>query len=106
MSDKAQAVIANPLTALQGLGLGVDPNKSALAARDKINSISSNARNDAAHAITTLLPPKDEPPVPVVMPLPDDEAVQAAKKRQLAIQMGSGGRASTILSQGSDKLGG
>jgi len=45
---------------------------------------------------------------PVVMPLPDDAAVQAARKRQAQMMMqGAGGRLSTVLSQpNSDALGG
>lgn len=42
---------------------------------------------------------------PIVMPLPDDEAVKLAKRRSIAAQMGRGGRSSTILSDG-DSLGG
>jgi len=106
MSDKVKALVASPTTTLQGLTAGVDPNYSTLAARNGINTISSNARNDVVHAASTIMPPKDESPTPVVMPLPDDESVQAAKKRQLALQAAGGGRASTILSQSSDKLGG
>jgi len=43
-------------------------------------------------------------PEPTVMPQPDDAAMKAAKKRSLAKQSASGGRASTILST-QDKLG-
>lgn len=40
------------------------------------------------------------------MPTPDDAAVLEAKKRALAAQMARGGRASTILSDPSQTLGG
>lgn len=46
---------------------------------------------------------------PLVMPTPDDEAVKAAKRRQIAEMQARQGRASTILtdsSYGSNKLGG
>lgn len=42
---------------------------------------------------------------PIVMPLPDDEAVKRARKAAIAKQIGRGGRSSTILSDG-DSLGG
>lgn len=42
----------------------------------------------------------------VVMPLPDDDAVQKAKKRSIASQMARRGRQSTILSQNEDAVGG
>ncbi len=42
---------------------------------------------------------------PTVMPTPDDDAVQQAKKRQIAEIQARSGRASTILS-GGDQLGG
>jgi hypothetical protein len=42
---------------------------------------------------------------PTVMPLADDQAAQAARRRQIAEMQARGGRASTILS-GDDKLGG
>lgn len=41
---------------------------------------------------------------PTVMPLPDDAAIKAAKKRSIIRQMGRSGRDSTILT--GDKLGG
>jgi len=44
--------------------------------------------------------PKVEPPAvtqPNVMPVPDDQAVQQAKRRSIAAQMARRGRASTIL---------
>lgn len=40
-----------------------------------------------------------------VMPLPDDEAVRAARRRSIAQQSGRSGRASTILTDSGDKLG-
>lgn len=48
-------------------------------------------------------------PGPIVMPLADDEAVKAARKRSLLSQSQRGGRNSTILtdtSSGSSTLGG
>lgn len=44
--------------------------------------------------------PKAPPPpkAPAVMPTPDDEAIQKAKKAQLAAMMQRSGRASTFLS--------
>jgi len=42
---------------------------------------------------------------PTVMPTPDDEAVKAARRRQIAEVQARSGRASTILSQ-TDQLGG
>jgi hypothetical protein len=44
-------------------------------------------------------------PAPMAMPTPDDEAVKAARRRQLAAAQTRGGRQSTILS-GDDRLGG
>lgn len=44
-------------------------------------------------------------PTPV-MPLADDEAVKRARRASIARQMSRGGRSSTILSSGSDALGG
>lgn len=57
-------------------------------------------------AASKLLKPKT-PTVqkPAVMPTADDEAVKAAKRRQIAEMQYRGGRASTVLSEG-DKLGG
>lgn len=51
------------------------------------------------------------PPVapPPVMPVPDDAAVQAAKRRSIAMQLQRRGRQSTILTDpvtGGDGLGG
>ena len=40
---------------------------------------------------------------PVVMPLPDDQAAQAAKRRSIAAQVVRRGRASTILSDSSSE---
>lgn len=48
----------------------------------------------------------DAPEVPApVMPLPDDEAIRAAKKRSIISQRGRAGRSSTILTD-NDTLGG
>ena len=50
---------------------------------------------------------KTPKPAPVVtMPLPDDEAIQQAKKRALLKNMSRTGRASTILSDSESTLGG
>lgn len=48
--------------------------------------------------------PELKPPTP--MPTADDAAVRAAKRRQLASMQARGGRLSTILTDGEDKLGG
>lgn len=48
-------------------------------------------------------------PTPITTPLPNDQAVQAAKKKSIAQQIASSGRASTIFtdtSGGTDRLGG
>lgn len=46
-------------------------------------------------------------PGPIVMPLPDNEAVMRAKRRSIAGQLQRGGRSSTILTdQPGSKLGG
>lgn len=42
-------------------------------------------------------PPVVTPPTP--MPLPDDEAIQQARRRSIAAQMQRSGRASTLLTQ-------
>jgi hypothetical protein len=45
-------------------------------------------------------------PAPAVMPTPDDDAIQAAKRQKAAALMAQSGRASTIYSQNSsDKFG-
>jgi len=52
-------------------------------------------------------PPAPAVPAPAVMPTPDDEAVKAAKRKSIAMQMSRSGRDSTILTPpGGDKLGG
>lgn len=45
------------------------------------------------------------PTAPTVTPMPDEAQLQAAKKRSLAAQIGRTGRASTILSDPSERLG-
>jgi hypothetical protein len=49
--------------------------------------------------------PAPAPETPV-MPMADDEAVRRARRAALARQMSRGGRSSTILSSGSETLGG
>lgn len=69
----------------------------------------------AGGAATKLLSPKKQevpqqvaaaPEAPAVMPTPDDATIQQARKRSIIAQMGRRGRASTILTGGSDTLGG
>lgn len=43
---------------------------------------------------------------PTLMPSPDDQAIAEAKKKSIIEQMANRGRASTILTDNSDKLGG
>lgn len=50
----------------------------------------------------TAKPPKQSGPK--AMPMPDDQAAEDARRRQIAAVQGRSGRASTILSQ-SDTLG-
>jgi hypothetical protein len=52
-------------------------------------------------------PKAPTPPVPVVMPVADDDAVAAAKKKKMAQIQGNSGRDSTDLTDGSgsDTLG-
>lgn len=45
-------------------------------------------------------------PGPKIMPLADSEAVQRARRKSIAGQLGRGGRSSTILSDQSETLGG
>lgn len=54
----------------------------------------------------TAAPPPPPIPKPVTMPLPDDQAALAARRRSLAMQVAQHGRASTVLSDQSEKLGG
>lgn len=56
----------------------------------------------ASKAMKTATPPIPEP---AVMPDADEEAVRAARRRQIAEIQARSGRASTILTQ-TDKLGG
>lgn len=58
--------------------------------------------------VGSLLGTKQEAPAviaPAVMPTPDDDAVNQARRRKAAELQSRGGRASTILSQ-DEKLGG
>jgi hypothetical protein len=48
--------------------------------------------------------PKPKTP-PVVVPMPDEQAIVAAKKKAAATSLGRTGRASTILSDATDRLG-
>lgn len=77
-------LIGGPLGAIAGAGLG--------------KLIGGKKKKEAAA-------PAPAPAGPQVMPLPDDAAVLAARKRSLAAQRRRGGRSSTILTTGSDKLG-
>lgn len=43
---------------------------------------------------------------PKIMPLADSEAIQRAKRKSIAGQLGRGGRTSTILTDQSETLGG
>lgn len=52
-----------------------------------------------------LTPKMPKQVVPTVVPMSDPAAIQAAKRKTLLKQSQTGGRASTILSQG-DTLGG
>lgn len=56
-------------------------------------------------SILGLTAKKQEVESPAVMPDSDDEAVKAARRRQIAEVQARSGRASTILSQ-TDQLGG
>jgi len=51
---------------------------------------------------TPAAAPAPTVPKPAVMPIADDEAVKAAKKRSLVEQMQRKGRQSTILTDGTD----
>jgi len=65
-------------------------------------ALGSAASSGLAGLVKQNLP---KPVAPTVMPTPDDDAVQQAKKRQIAEIQARSGRASTILS-GGDRLGG
>jgi hypothetical protein len=58
----------------------------------------------AMKATKTPAAPQVKPPA--VMPVADDDAAVAARRRQIAMMQARGGRASTILSDPDDKLGG
>ena len=65
--------------------------------------LASMGKQQAAPAVA---PPA--PVAPAVMPIPDDDAAQDARRRQIAASQNRTGRASTVLSQGvgeSDTLG-
>ena len=84
-------------------------NPFELGLNDKITSSLTHGQYGGGKGIGSLIGNKAAPPVapPVVMPLPNDQAVEAAKKKQMAMMLAAGGgRASTILSQPSDRLGG
>ena len=61
-----------------------------------VTSIVSSVFGGAEQGGQTQAPP--EVKQPTVMPTPDDEAIQAAKKKSIAAVVGRQGRASTILS--------
>lgn len=61
-------------------------------------------RQAAAPAPAPIEPPVFEPPP--VMPTADDDAVKRAKKKSIAAQVARRGRASTILTQNDDAVGG
>jgi hypothetical protein len=90
-----------------------DPTKllknpmALLPAGKVVNGLQGLASTLTHGAVGGGLPqPPGVTPAPV-MPLPDDQAVQAAKKKQLSMQSLQGGRASTLLTpvNQSDKLG-
>ena len=73
---------------------------------DIVQGLLGSDKTPAAAAAATPVAPTVEPPP--VMPTPDDQTVQAAKKKSIAAQLQRQGRASTILSQtgNADALGG
>lgn len=62
---------------------------------------------DQFHPIgTSLVKAATPPPTPAAIPLPDEEAIQRAKRKATAAQLGRTGRASTILTDNTtDRLG-
>lgn len=62
---------------------------------------------DKAHFIGTDLTKAATPePTPAAIPLPDEDAIQRAKRKATAAQLGRTGRASTILTDNTtDRLG-
>jgi hypothetical protein len=91
--------MVNPLTPLMGyLPLAVDPAKTFL-------------KGPVADNMGIGLPPEEAPSPQVaatsapVMPTQDSEGVRMARRRLAAAFAKRGGRASTVLTGGSDKLG-
>ena len=69
---------------------------------DPLGATNSTISDLATEAIMPKIPPVGAAPsvaTPPVMPLPDDAAVEEAKRKALALRSASQGRASTILSQ-------
>ena len=93
---------------------GMDRNNplsrsNANRAAGLVNLASAGVIGDKINTVgKPLLPgngiPTPVPEAPVVMPLPDSAAVEAAKKRQAQAISAGGGRASTVLSN-NDSLG-
>jgi hypothetical protein len=93
----ADAAFAGPLLAAVPAALTALGSAGVAAASGLLGSATS--------ALLTKKPPALTPPK--AMPTVDDEAAQAARRRQIAEMQARGGRASTILSDDSDaKLGG
>jgi len=74
---------------------------------DFISNVISGSISASLSPINALLPkpPKVKLPQKQTMPVPDQDEVIAARRRALAMQMARGGRASTILTHNSEKLG-
>lgn len=69
-----------------------------------IGSIFGDDDDRPALAPAVIAPPVFEPPP--IMPVADDEATNRAKKKSIAAQVARRGRASTILTQNEDAVGG
>jgi hypothetical protein len=84
-----------------------DPLKVKQTGGDPLALITGKPAGDALGILTK--PDINVPPQPVVKPpvaMPDQDAIDADKKRSLADQLARRGRASTILTDQNDKLGG
>lgn len=90
---------AGPLAAvLPAVGTWLATNAGAIA--------TAAATGAATAAASRALGPKaPKIPKPTTMPTPNDQAMQDARRRQIAAQQAASSRASTFLSQ-DDKLGG